>query len=567
MLRKVVSVSVLCLLTAMSVLSVWADTIEYTTPTIENSLMTVNGKVNSGETGLKKLNYVLIKRGDSQGIYSAGEIPTNADGTFNFAIDFPTSDEADELVGYTLADGDYILRMASDNCDTVEYEFEFIDTTSAIKALRESTDVDDFNNVMLTMDKRLEFIGFDTLNYNEKLTADEKLEVYTALTGICNIANDDINVILNNFKNQTLYRFLNHGVADTLEKINPSFEETKYTELADGTLKNVLTDNIYSYTKYTSIDDVAKRYEKANIIYLIRTKGAGSFDTLLAQYNTKIGLAAAEYSKYTALSASQKEYVRATVLEAMRQQSNIDYLYFIESFNNAVKNAPGGSGNNSGGGGSSGGGSGGSSRGGNQTTIIGPGDGGNAVVVAPVKQAVFTDIKNHKWAEEAIEALYEQNIISGTGDGKFEPDRYVTREEIVKMLLGVFGVDKDNAELPFGDANKNEWYYGYLSAAYKSGVVTGISDTEFGIGEYVSRQDIAVMIKRAVEAFGKYNLTSIKETAEFDDANRVSAYAAQAVGDLANAGIINGFEDGTFRPLNNCTRAEAAKMLYSLMNN
>ena len=96
-----------------------------------------------------------------------------------------------------------------------------------------------------------------------------------------------------------------------------------------------------------------------------------------------------------------------------------------------------------------------------------------------------------------------------------------------------------------------------------NGVVNGIGNNKFGVGQKISRQDAAVMIQRAAKAKG---ITLGGEgNLSFKDAKDIADYAKASVSELSNAKIINGFTDGTFKPNNSITRAETAKIVYSVI--
>lgn len=239
-----------------------------------------------------------------------------------------------------------------------------------------------------------------------------------------------------------------------------------------------------------------------------------------------------------------------------------DYKSFSE-LDAALKAAAGdGSGSGSGGGG---GGGGGSSSGSSKTPFTAVSD-GKAIssgaasgdnISAPKKG--FNDIDDVPWAAAAIEALSEKGVVSGRGDNLFCPQEYVTREEFVKLLVMLFNLPSDEAaEHKFTDADSSAWYYPYLNAAYLGGIVSGKTDGSFGVGEPVTRQDAAVMLNNCISA---YSLTYGEET-EFTDNGNISEYARNAVKKIKAAGIISGYEDGSFLPLNPITRAEAAKILF-----
>lgn len=173
-------------------------------------------------------------------------------------------------------------------------------------------------------------------------------------------------------------------------------------------------------------------------------------------------------------------------------------------------------------------------------------------------QKEFGDIKNVPWAVESINTLQRAWIISGDENGKFNPDKKITREEFLKLLLKSAGIETDSAEaLPFGDTDKGEWYYEYVSAAYKNGIVNGVTDARFGIGESITRADMAVMIKRVLELKGK-KVSAVKAAFIFDDFAAIPTYARDSISYLCEAELLNGTGENRFEPMANTTRAEAA---------
>ena len=103
----------------------------------------------------------------------------------------------------------------------------------------------------------------------------------------------------------------------------------------------------------------------------------------------------------------------------------------------------------------------------------------------------------------------------------------------------------------------------YVNAAVSAGFVQGQSDEYFGIGESIMRQDMATILYRAM---GK---TGDEIALEFSDADNIAAYATNAVAELCGLGIMNGYEDGSFKPRGSATRAEASKVVwevYKVMN-
>lgn len=190
--------------------------------------------------------------------------------------------------------------------------------------------------------------------------------------------------------------------------------------------------------------------------------------------------------------------------------------------------------------------------------------GGNGFsgVLPTIVKGQFTDLAQAEWARDAITFLANKNIINGYDDNSFKPNLQVTREQFVKMLVEAFQFQSSGADCDFADVNSGAWHYSYIASAYKAGIVNGISETEFGVGKNISRQDMAVMIYRcAVKAGYEFDTSA----ASFADGADIAEYAKEAVWALANDSVINGFEDNTFRPYGVCTRAQAAKVLYEIL--
>lgn len=212
------------------------------------------------------------------------------------------------------------------------------------------------------------------------------------------------------------------------------------------------------------------------------------------------------------------------------------------------------------------GGGGGSSNGGsgkknNQTTASGnfsiPVNTVTPPVAIPVEKVYFKDLENYAWAKEAINALAESEIINGKGDMLYCPQDFVTREEFASILVKAFDIKKGEKEATFADVVSGAWYENNVKLAASAGIVTGKGDGSFGIGEKITRQDMAVMIARAK------NLTNENTTERFADDAEISDYAKTSVYAAKNAGIISGVGDNTFNPQGFATRAEAAVIVYN----
>ena len=189
----------------------------------------------------------------------------------------------------------------------------------------------------------------------------------------------------------------------------------------------------------------------------------------------------------------------------------------------------------------------------------------NEVVDQPEDSGnIFTDVEETNWAYPYIEKLYTEKIMEGDGNGKFDPKRAIRREEFLKILLLALNVEiNEESESNFKDVDSNAWYAPFVNTAYALEISNGMGDGTFGIGQTISRQDMAVLACRVAQMKG---ITITSESFKIlTDINSVSAYAKESVQLLANAGIISGDEYSIFNPQGNALREQAAKIICMLM--
>lgn len=177
----------------------------------------------------------------------------------------------------------------------------------------------------------------------------------------------------------------------------------------------------------------------------------------------------------------------------------------------------------------------------------------------------FTDLDQASWAAVAINYLADKGIVAGRTSTTFDPNATVTRAEFAKMVAGAFEIPMVAASAGFADVPADAWYAPYVSTCFAAKIITGYDSTTFGPNDLISRQDMAVMVMRAANLKG-ITVEAIAAKVDFADADKIGAYAVDAVTTLQMGGIINGMTADTFAPAENATRAQAAKILYSFCN-
>ena len=176
------------------------------------------------------------------------------------------------------------------------------------------------------------------------------------------------------------------------------------------------------------------------------------------------------------------------------------------------------------------------------------------------EEIVFSDVEKSHWAYEALYNLKERRILSGDEKGNINPDKNITRAEFIKLVIEAFKLKADISECEFEDVASGSWYYEYVATGYKLGIVNGTSAATFEPDKPVTRQEMAVMLCRALEKNGH----KLDEASDylFTDSNAIASYAKENINALVAKGYINGFSDGTFRPNDLSTRAQAATVLW-----
>ncbi len=179
-----------------------------------------------------------------------------------------------------------------------------------------------------------------------------------------------------------------------------------------------------------------------------------------------------------------------------------------------------------------------------------------------VKDIDFSDIDSH-WGKKYIEKLAKSGVVNGKSKNKFKPDDSVTRAEFSKMLSMAFSI-KIPVDLPlFNDVKSTDWYYDYINSLYLVGIVKGTSGTLFSPQRTITREESVVMIMRLYNLASK-NAVIPDENISFKDESQISSWAVEDAEKAVLLNIIQGTSSGNFAPKRNLTRAEAATLICRL---
>lgn len=188
----------------------------------------------------------------------------------------------------------------------------------------------------------------------------------------------------------------------------------------------------------------------------------------------------------------------------------------------------------------------------------------SVIPAEPLSNFAFRDCDSFRWAKESIKNLYEKGIISGISNDEYAPQNNVTREQFVKLIVSAFEIGHSENNISFKDVDNNAWYYDYICAAVNAGIISGMSENDFGVGRNISREDMAVICLRAMNL----KKADIKNDGvnTLHDRDSVADYAQEAVSILYQNGIISGDEKGMFNPKASANRAQAAVIIDKLIN-
>lgn len=173
---------------------------------------------------------------------------------------------------------------------------------------------------------------------------------------------------------------------------------------------------------------------------------------------------------------------------------------------------------------------------------------------------VFYDITDQSWyLDEAMEAA-ERGMVKGTTDITFSPDGAMTRGQVVTILARMEQADTASAPVcAFTDVDQTCYYSPAVNWAYANQIVLGITETQFAPDEPVTRQQlVTILIRYLTEVRG---LTLEPAELTFTDQDQISSYALESVQKAVAIGLIQGYPDGSFQPMNPLLRSEGVAML------
>ena len=536
----------------------------------EEKLVKIEGTVDDG-AGSRVTLKVIKPNSDVEEFF--GQTVSEADGNFKF--EFKIGSDAVE-------DAQYSVFVYSDNAVKKAISgFKYFNERAISNALALLNSASE-STIGSVISEKNEIFGLSIGIGSDFYELDRKQPVYDELA---NLQFSDLDALRTAFdeavstqkqieyveeQKRAALASVNNALASEMENVFPNAAQILGIKTDTDTISKLSSykDAIYSAlaaNNFSSEQELKDFYDRLIVAQAFLNANREIVANVINDYNNVLGFK--DNYDYSQMTESEQAEVRKRMVGIsfsgmdLTTKSGISaaVLHIKNSFSSAVaaqKQAIGAVRPGNPGGGSSGGG--GSSAG----VIMfpqGSGNTGNGTDSA----SVFVDIDNVSWAKEGILYLADKNIIAGYGDGTFKPNENVTREQFVKMLVAAFELPYNPKEINFADVSKDVWYYEYVSSGVGCGIIKGVSETKFGTGDEITRQDMAVMAYRTMNYLG-VEIPKVSEFAEFADNSMVAGYAAEAVMAMQGGNIINGMENNQFAPQVKCTRAMAAKVIYEL---
>ena len=181
-------------------------------------------------------------------------------------------------------------------------------------------------------------------------------------------------------------------------------------------------------------------------------------------------------------------------------------------------------------------------------------------------QMPFSDVPAGSWYYDAVQYVYEEGLMGGTGNDRFSPDLTTSRGMIVTILYRLEGSPAVSGGATFADVSSGQWYSDGVDWASANGIVTGYSNGSFGPNDTITREQMAAILYRYARYKG-YDVSARAQLSSYSDASQVASYATESMSWAVGSGLITGTSGTTLSPAGSATRAQAAVILARFCQN
>ena len=191
---------------------------------------------------------------------------------------------------------------------------------------------------------------------------------------------------------------------------------------------------------------------------------------------------------------------------------------------------------------------------------------GTVLLAQSVAASQFTDVSEKRWSYNDIMYTYGKGYMNGYPDGSFKPEESMSRAMIVTVLYRMEGEPEVTAKNPFGDVKSGKWYTDAVIWGADMGIVSGISKTQFGPEEKVTREQLVTFFARFAENVRSYDISKTADLSAYTDSGKISSYAKDYFAWAVATGLVNGKTATTLDPRGNATREQFAVILQRFDN-
>ena len=177
----------------------------------------------------------------------------------------------------------------------------------------------------------------------------------------------------------------------------------------------------------------------------------------------------------------------------------------------------------------------------------------------------FPDVTDGDWYYDAVKYNFERGYITGYSNGTFGPSNNIQRQDFVLILARIAGANLSAYEGKnggFSDVQAGAYYASAVAWAKDKGIVTGYSADNFGVGTYITREQISLILCRYLNGSASGNVDAILNA--YSDGGNTSPWAKAGVAWAVENGIIGNSD--YLNPNGNAGRAEVAQIIYNMSN-
>lgn len=188
-------------------------------------------------------------------------------------------------------------------------------------------------------------------------------------------------------------------------------------------------------------------------------------------------------------------------------------------------------------------------------------EGNSSIHTAGASVTPFTDLSSTDWYYSYVTYAYKRGLLSGVSADVFTPKTSVTRAMLATILYRLADSPSMTANVPFTDVPSGQWYSTPVTWAAGAGVVNGVGENKFAPAAPVTREQLAVMLRNYALSYLGQQDPGTGSTASFRDKNHISSWANDSVRWAVGQGILAGRDDGRLDPSGTVTRAEVCTIL------